>query len=138
MTWQIADMASSPIFFFFFFFDVLFQFKLLAKFHANIITGPGVMTIIFYKGLTRNPEIRNTPVWVLPNIWRLEQVRIPNLVRMSLIKCYWIPQNVRLIAFIFSELLRENKGRGGGRELPQNPRTPPSKLGSINMWMLWH
>ena len=27
-----------------------------------------------YKGLTRNPEIGSTPVWVLPNIWRLEQV----------------------------------------------------------------
>ena len=42
-----------------------------SKFHVNIITGPGIMTIFFYKGLTRNPEIRNTPVWVLPNIWRL-------------------------------------------------------------------
>ena len=29
----------------------------------------------FYKGLTRNLEIRNTPVWVLPNIWRLGGVR---------------------------------------------------------------
>ena len=33
------------------------------------------MKIYFYKGLTRNPEIRNTPVWVLPNIWWLGQVR---------------------------------------------------------------
>ena len=33
------------------------------------------MTIFFYEGLTSNPEIGNTPVWVLPNIWRLEQVR---------------------------------------------------------------
>ena len=33
------------------------------------------MTIYFYKELTRNPEIGNTPVWVLPNIWRLERVR---------------------------------------------------------------
>ena len=32
------------------------------------------MTIFFYKELTRNPEIGNTPVWVLPNIWRLERV----------------------------------------------------------------
>ena len=29
------------------------------------------MTILFYKGLTRNPEIRNTHGWVLSNIWRL-------------------------------------------------------------------
>ena len=45
------------------------------KFHANIITGSGVMTIFVYKGLTRNPEIGNTPVLVLPNVWRLGQVR---------------------------------------------------------------
>ena len=32
------------------------------------------MTIFFYKGLTRNPEIGNTPVGVLPNIWRLGRV----------------------------------------------------------------
>ena len=32
------------------------------------------MTIFFYKGLTRNPEIGNTPVWLLPNIWRLGRV----------------------------------------------------------------
>ena len=44
------------------------------KFHVNIITGSGIMTNFFCKGLTRNPEIRNTPVWVLPNIWRLERV----------------------------------------------------------------
>ena len=33
------------------------------------------MTILFYKGLTRNPEIGNTPVSALPNIWRLGWVR---------------------------------------------------------------
>ena len=35
-----------------------------------------VMTIFFYKGLIRNPEIRNTPVQGLTNIWGLEQVRV--------------------------------------------------------------
>ena len=33
------------------------------------------MSIFFYKGLTRNPEIGNTLVSVLPNIWRLAGVR---------------------------------------------------------------
>ena len=37
------------------------------------------MTIYFYKGLTRNLEIRNTPVWVLPKIWRLRRVRYNRL-----------------------------------------------------------
>ena len=45
-----------------------------SKFHVNIITGSGIMSILFYKGLTRNPDIGNTPVWVLPNFWRLGQV----------------------------------------------------------------
>ena len=52
----------------------LVKFSYWSKFHVNIITGSGIMTIFFYKGLTRNPEIRNTPVWVLPNIWRLRRV----------------------------------------------------------------
>ena len=45
-----------------------------STFHVNIWSYK-VMTISFYKVLTRNPEIRNTPVWVLPNIWRLGLVR---------------------------------------------------------------
>ena len=49
----------------------LVKFSYWSKFHVNIITGSGIMTIFFYKGLTRNPEIGNTHVWVFPNIWRL-------------------------------------------------------------------
>ena len=45
-----------------------------SKFHVNVITGSGVITIFFYKRLTRNLEIGNNPIWVLPNIWRLRQV----------------------------------------------------------------
>ena len=32
------------------------------------------MIIFFYKGLTWNSEIGNTPVWVFPNTWRLGEV----------------------------------------------------------------
>ena len=32
------------------------------KFHVSIITGSGVIAISFFKGLTRNSEIRDTPV----------------------------------------------------------------------------
>ena len=49
----------------------LVKFSYWSKFHVNIITSTGIVTILFYKGLARNPEIRNTPVWALPNIWRL-------------------------------------------------------------------
>ena len=52
----------------------LVKFSYWNKFHVNIITGSGIMTILFYKGLTRNPEIGNTLVWVLPNIWRLGKI----------------------------------------------------------------
>ena len=38
------------------------QVQLLVLIHVNIMCGSGVMTVFFYKGLTRNPEIRNTPV----------------------------------------------------------------------------
>ena len=60
--------------FFWRFFVSLVKFSYWSKFHVNIITGSGIMTIFFYKRLTRNPEIGNTPVWVLPNIWRLGRV----------------------------------------------------------------
>ena len=70
------------------------KFSYWSKFHVNIITGPGVMTIFFYKGLTRNPEIGNTPIWVLPNIWRLGWIRdtkfgtnISNEMLLNAAKC---------------------------------------------------
>ena len=53
----------------------LVKFSYWSKFHVNMITGSRVMTIFVYKELTRNPEIGNTPVWVLINIWRLWPVR---------------------------------------------------------------
>ena len=71
---QFSDMMQSSNFFWRCFISLV-KFSYWSKFHVNIITGSGVMTIFFYKGLTRNPEIGNTPVWVLPNIWRLGRVR---------------------------------------------------------------
>ena len=52
----------------------LVKFSYWSKFHVNTITGSGVMTISFYKSLTRNPEIGNTCVCLLPNIGRLGRV----------------------------------------------------------------
>ena len=66
-------MTSLSIFFWLCFI-FLVKFRYWSKFHVNIITDSGVMTISFYKTLTRNPEIGNIPVWVLPNIWRLRRV----------------------------------------------------------------
>ena len=52
----------------------LVKFRYWSKFHV-IITGFGVITILFHEGLSRNPEIGNKLVWALSNIWRLGQVR---------------------------------------------------------------
>ena len=76
-------------------FVFLVQFSYSSKFHVNVITGSGVKTISFCKGLTRNPEIGNTPIWVLPNIWRLGRVRntkfctnVSNKMLLNAAKCY--------------------------------------------------
>ena len=69
MTTQFSDMTSSSIFWRCF--VSLVKFSYCSKFHINIITGSVIMTIFFYKGLTKSPEIGNTPVWVLLEIWRL-------------------------------------------------------------------
>ena len=67
MTWSSSFFWRGFVF--------LVKFSYWSKFHANIITGCGFMTIYFYKRLIRKPEIGNTPVWVLPNIWTLGRVR---------------------------------------------------------------
>ena len=92
MTSQFPDMTWSSNFFWCCFVSLV-KFSYWCKFHV-IITGSAVITISFYKGLTRNPEIRNTLVWVLPNIWRLGQGRntkfgtsISNKMLMYAAKC---------------------------------------------------
>ena len=68
------DVTISPhdaiVDFFWRCFVFLVKFSYWFKFHIKIITGSGIMSVFFYKGLTRNPEIGNTPIWVFPNIWR--------------------------------------------------------------------
>ena len=66
-----------------------------SRFHVNIITGSGLITISFYKILTRNLKIGNSHVWVLPNIWRLDWVRntkfstnVSNKMLLNAAKCY--------------------------------------------------
>ena len=73
MTPQFRDITSSSDLF-----DVaVFLLSIL-------VTGPSSISIsllvlelgqYIYKGLTRNLEVRNTPVWFLPINWRLGKVR---------------------------------------------------------------
>ena len=65
------------------------------------------MTIFFYKGLTRNPEIGNTPVWVFPKIWRLVSVRNTKFNNNISNKMLVNAANAKVIAFTVSELLTE-------------------------------
>ena len=90
----------------------LVKFSYWSKFHVNIITCPGVITIFAYKGSIRNQEIRNTSVWVLPISGDWRELGTPKLPRMFLMKSHWVLQNVRFTVFAVSDLLRENQ-RGG-------------------------
>ena len=83
------------------------------------------MKILFYKRLTRNPEIGNTipPSAFCPTSGYWGMLEIPNLALISLMKCYRVLQNARVIAFTVSELLRENQ-RGAGKTTP-SPLAPP-------------
>ena len=72
----------------------LVKFSYWPKFHVNIITGSGIMTTFFHKGLTRNQIIWNISVWVLPSIWRLGQVgdtkfgtNVSNKILLNAAKC---------------------------------------------------
>ena len=89
----------------------LVNFSYVSKFHVNIITGSGSMTIFFYNGLTRNPEFGNAPVWVLPNIWRLGRVMDTKFdTKVSNRKFHWMLQNSSVTAFTVFELLRDQLG----------------------------
>ena len=89
-------------------FVFLIKFSYLSKFHVNIITGSGIMTVFFYKRLTRNPEIGIPPSEFCPTSVDWGELWIPNLARSSLIECYWMVKNSRVTAFTVFELLRDN------------------------------
>ena len=88
-------------------FIFLVKFSYWSKFFVNIITDSGVTTICFYKGLTRNPEIRNTPVWVFPNILILGRVRNTKFGTNVSNKMLLIDAECQVITFTIYELLRE-------------------------------
>ena len=94
------------------------NFSYWAKFHVSIITGSGVITFFCYKGW---PEIGNTPVWVLPNIWRMRRVRdtifgtsVCNKMLMNAAKC----QVYSFYRFWVIKRKPTRGGEGGGNSLP--------------------
>ena len=84
--WMSSLWWHGVIINFFKLFFSLVKFSYRSKFHVNIITGSEVMIIFFYKGLTKNPEI--PPSEFRPISGDSGELEIPNLERMSLMKCY--------------------------------------------------
>ena len=122
MTSQFPTWRYRPIFLTLFCFSC--QLKIWSNSHVNIITGSGNMTI--FKGLTRIPEIRNNPIWVLPNIWRMGQVMDTKFgmnVSNRIIECYWMLQNARVTTLTIFELLRENQLQGLKLPSPYHTQT---------------
>ena len=114
---QFSDMTSS-LFFFWRCFVFVVNFSYWSKIHVNIITGSGIMTIFFYERFARNPDIGSTPVWVLPNIWRLDRVMDTKYGTNVFNRMLLNAAKFRVIAFIVFELLRENQLGGGGNYPP--------------------
>ena len=50
------------------------KFNYQFKFHVNTAVGSESYENFVNEGLIRNLEIGNSPIWVLPSIWRLWQV----------------------------------------------------------------
>ena len=118
MTSQFGYMAPSSNFLTFF---SLVKFSYWSKFHVNIITSSGIVTIFFYKGLTRNPEIGNIPVWLLPNIWGLGQVMNTkfgtNVSNRRLLNA----SNFQGYSFYRFWVIKGKPTGGGGITLPPKP-----------------
>ena len=94
---------------------------------SSLVTGPSFMSIsLLVLELWQFSFIRD---W--PEIWKSEipqsefhaissdwgELGIPNLARMSLMKCYRMLQNVKVTSFSVSALLRENQQ--GGKITPR-------------------
>ena len=126
MTSQFPDMTSSSRFF-----DVvlfLLWSSYWSKCNINIITGSGIMPIFFYKGLTRNPEIGNTLVWVLSNIWRLKKVMGTTFDKNVSNRMLLNAAKFQGYSFYCSWVIKGNQ-LGGGVKLP----SPPPLL--IQIWV---
>ena len=96
---------------------------------SSLVTCPSFMSIssqvqelwqfLFIR--TRNPEIRNIPVWVLPNIWRLGWVKktkfganIFNKILVNVVKC----QGCSFYHFRVIKGKRTGGGGGGSKTIP--------------------
>ena len=103
---------------------------------SGLITGPSFMSLsslvleLWQFSFIRDwPEICKSEMppsefYPIPGKW--SELEIPNLGRMFLIKCYWMPQNARVTAYTVSLVLRETQQgkRGGGGWYYPTPTHP--------------
>ena len=91
-------------------------------FLPSLVTGPCFMSIsslVLESSFIRDwPEIGNSPSEFCPIPGDWGELGTPNLAHMSLIKCYWMLQNVSFTAFTVSELLRLNQQERWGLQPP--------------------
>ena len=101
-----------------------------------LVTGPSFMSISSlvlelqqFSFITDWPEIWKSeipPSEFCPRSGDWGKWGIPNLARMSLLKFYWMLQNVRVTTFTVSELLKENKqGVPPPLQICNSPRIKP-------------
>ena len=98
---------------------------------SNLVTGLSLMSIsslvlelwrFSFMRVDQKSGNRKYPSEICSISGACGKIWIPNLARMSLIKCYWMLQNSRVTAFTVFELLLENQLGGGGVKLPTPPR----------------
>ena len=127
MTSQFSDMTSSP---------KIFNVALFLL--SSLVTDPSFMSTswlvlelwqlsFFIRDWPENPEIGKTPVWVLPNIWRLKQVRntkfgtkVSNKMLLNAAKC----QGYNFYCFWVIK----------GKPTGERGKIPPPQIRANNKW----
>ena len=117
MTSQFSDMTSTSKFF-----DVVLFFLSILVTDPSFMSTSSLVLELWQFSFKRDwPEIWKSEIppsefFTISGDWG--ELWIPNLGRIYLIECYWMPQNSRVTAFTVFELLRKNKLGGGGVKLP--------------------
>ena len=97
------------------------KFSYWSRFHVNIITGSGVITIFVYRGFDQKS-----------GNWKYLRLSFVQY----LMKSYFILRNCRFTAFTVSELLKENQQGGGGGGDKNTPHPSP-RLGLIRFSLVF-
>ena len=116
-------------------FVLLVTFSYWSRFHVNVITSSGAMTVFFHKWLTRIPAIWNSPIWVLLNTWGLEKVRDTKLYTNIFNKMLLNTAKYQGYRFYRFCVITEKRTRGG-RTVTHPPRLVKTRLNYIYSWKI--